>query len=39
VLLTPHNAWASRSARQAALHQLADVIEAFGTAAPINVVA
>jgi glycerate dehydrogenase len=38
LLLTPHNAWASRPARQAALDQLAAVIEAFLAGAPINVV-
>jgi glycerate dehydrogenase len=38
LLLTPHNAWASRAARQAALDQLAAVIGAFLAGAPINVV-
>jgi len=38
LLLTPHNAWASRPARQAALDQLAAVIGAFLAGAPINVV-
>jgi glycerate dehydrogenase len=38
LLLTPHNAWASRPARQAALDQLAAVIEAFLMGTPINVV-
>jgi len=38
LLLTPHNAWASRPARQAALDQLAAVIKAFLAGAPINVV-
>jgi len=38
LLLTPHNAWASRSARQAALDQLAAVVSAFGVGQPINVV-
>jgi len=38
LLVTPHNAWASRNARQAALNQLADVVNAFAGAAPINVV-
>jgi glycerate dehydrogenase len=38
LLLTPHNAWASRPARQAALDQLAAVIEAFLAGAPLNVV-
>jgi len=38
LLLTPHNAWASRTARQAALAQLSAVIEAFAVGSPINVV-
>jgi glycerate dehydrogenase len=38
LLLTPHNAWASRDARQAALDQLTEVIEGFAAGAPINVV-
>lgn len=38
LLVTPHNAWASRRARQAALDQLSAVIEAFTTGSPINVV-
>lgn len=38
LLVTPHNAWASRTARQAALDQLADVITAYLAGAPINVV-
>jgi glycerate dehydrogenase len=38
LLLTPHNAWASRPGRQAALDQLAAVIGAFLAGAPINVV-
>jgi glycerate dehydrogenase len=38
LLVTPHNAWASRNARQAALNQLAEVVNAFAGAAPINVV-
>jgi glycerate dehydrogenase len=38
LLLTPHNAWASRPARQAALDQLAAVIQAFLAGAPINIV-
>jgi len=38
LLLTPHNAWASRSARQAALDQLASVIAGFVRGRPINVV-
>jgi glycerate dehydrogenase len=36
LLLTPHNAWASRTARQAALDQLSDVIKAFAAGKPIN---
>lgn len=39
LLVTPHNAWATNSARQAALDQLADVVRAFGDGVPINVVA
>ena len=39
LIVTPHNAWASRSARQAAVDQLADVIEAFAEGEPINRVA
>lgn len=38
LLLTPHNAWASQQARQAALDQLADIIRAFATGRPFNVV-
>lgn len=38
LIVTPHNAWASRKARQAALDHLAGVIEAFQAGAPINVV-
>jgi glycerate dehydrogenase len=38
LLLTPHNAWASCGARQAALDQLAAVVAAFLAARPINVV-
>ena len=29
LIVTPHNAWASRTARQAAMDQLAEIIEAF----------
>jgi glycerate dehydrogenase len=36
LLVTPHNAWASRSARQAAVEQLARVIDAFNAGQPIN---
>ncbi len=39
LLITPHNAWASRTARQAALDQLAAVVRGFAAGAPINVVA
>ena len=38
LIVTPHNAWASRKARQAALDHLARVIEAFQAGAPVNVV-
>lgn len=37
LLVTPHNAWASRTARQAALQQLADVITGFQAGTPMNV--
>jgi len=36
LILTPHNAWASRTARQACVEQLADVIRSFRRGAPIN---
>ncbi len=36
LLVTPHNAWASRTARQAALEQVARVIAAFAAGEPIN---
>ncbi len=36
LLLTPHNAWASRRARQALLDQVAEVIGAFAAGAAIN---
>jgi len=36
LLLTPHNAWASRTARQALLDQLAAVIRAFERGRPLN---
>lgn len=39
LIITPHNAWASRQARQAALDQLAEIIRAFMMGEPINVVA
>lgn len=38
LIVTPHNAWASRTARQAALDQLGRIVEAFQAGAPINVV-
>lgn len=38
LIVTPHNAWASSRARQAALDHLAQVVEAFQAGAPINVV-
>jgi len=36
LIVTPHNAWASRPARQACLDQLAKVINTFDHAFPIN---
>lgn len=36
LLVTPHNAWASKTARQAAIGQLVRVIEAFNAGDPIN---
>lgn len=36
LLVTPHNAWASRSGRQAALDQLADVVSAHARGKTIN---
>jgi glycerate dehydrogenase len=36
LIVTPHNAWASRTARQSALDQLGEVINAFSTGHPIN---
>ena len=36
LIVTPHNAWASRTARQAALDQLAAVIDSFGAGDPMN---
>jgi len=38
LLVTPHNAWASRSARQAALDQLAAIVTGFAAGDPLNVV-
>jgi glycerate dehydrogenase len=37
LLVTPHNAWASRGSRQAALDQLAEVVLAFRAGQPVNV--
>jgi glycerate dehydrogenase len=36
LIVTPHNAWASRTARQAALDQLAEVICAFAAGRVLN---
>ena len=36
LMVTPHNAWASRTARQVALDQLADVINAYAHGSPVN---
>ncbi len=36
LIVTPHNAWASRTARQAAMDQVAKVISAFVAGAAIN---
>jgi len=36
LIVTPHNAWASRTARQAALDQLAEIIRAFAAGSPVN---
>jgi glycerate dehydrogenase len=36
LIVTPHNAWASRTARQAALDQLAQVISAFAAGRVLN---
>lgn len=36
LIVTPHNAWASRTARQAALDQLAEVVAAFAAGRPIQ---
>ncbi len=36
LIVTPHNAWASRTARQAAVDQLADVISAFAAGQILN---
>ena len=39
LIVTPHNAWASRSSRQTAVDQIAFVIKAFAAGQPINQVA
>jgi glycerate dehydrogenase len=36
LIVTPHNAWASRTARQAAMDQLAEVIRSYAAGAPLN---
>jgi glycerate dehydrogenase len=36
LIVTPHNAWSSRPARQAVLDQLARVIESYEAGSPIN---
>lgn len=36
LIVTPHNAWASRRARQAGLEQVAEVIQAFQAGKPVN---
>jgi glycerate dehydrogenase len=36
IIVTPHNAWASKAARQACLDQLATVINTFDHAVPVN---
>jgi glycerate dehydrogenase len=36
LIVTPHNAWASRSARQALLDQVASTIRAFERGQPVN---
>lgn len=36
LLITPHNAWASKTARQAALDQIARVIASYGTGELLN---
>lgn len=39
LIITPHNAWGSREARQALINQSITIVEAFRKAKPINVVA
>lgn len=36
LIVTPHNAWASKTARQSAVDQLAEVIRAYAAGAPLN---
>ncbi len=36
LIVTPHNAWASRKARQALIIQLAEIIRAFARGQPLN---
>lgn len=36
LIVTPHNAWASKTARQSAIIQLAEVIRAYAAGAPLN---
>jgi len=38
LIVTPHNAWGSRTARQAGLDQLARVVESYNAGSPMNVV-
>ena len=38
LIVTPHNAWGSRAARQAGLDQLARVVNSYNEGSPINVV-
>jgi glycerate dehydrogenase len=38
LIVTPHNAWASRDARQAAVDQLARIVGAYQSGQPLNVV-
>ncbi|HKJ16526.1 MAG TPA: D-2-hydroxyacid dehydrogenase [Xanthomonadales bacterium] len=38
LIVTPHNAWGSKTARQAALDHLANIVNAFQAGKPINVV-
>ena len=39
LIVTPHNAWASRAARQAAVDQLTAIIHAFAAGQPMNRIA